>query len=68
MVIYHYCVEPGCDFTTTWEGGSAADDPSLPHLFVNPAHTVRSGVNGKHKRNYELQKTGDTDVTRDNAE
>lgn len=63
--IYQYCIQEGCPFTATWNGGSAGEDPSLPHLFMHPEHTVRSGVNEEHKRNYELQKSGEVDVTRD---
>lgn len=65
--IFQYCLEPGCDWTETWSGGSAADDPSLVHLFTNPDHTVRGGVNDEHKRNYERQKNG-KDVTAEKIE
>lgn len=66
--LYQYCLEQGCDFTAAWGGGSARDDPSLPHLFENPEHTVRSGANDYHERLYQMQKSGQRDVTRDRLE
>lgn len=65
--IYEYCLEPGCPFTALWEGGSAGDDPSISHLYVNPEHTVRSGVNDEHRRNYLRQKRGAADITEETA-
>ena len=63
--IYQYCITPGCSFTVSWNGGSAGDDPSLPHLMMNPDHTVRSGVHDGHKELFEAQKSGEMDVTED---
>lgn len=63
--LYQYCLQPGCSFTESWNGGSAGEDPALPHLFMNPEHTVRGGASDKHKRYYQRQKSGELDVTRE---
>lgn len=67
MSIYQYCLEPGCSFVAVWEGGSADEDPSYLHLFVTDDHTVRSGANEEHERNYHLQKSGEKDITSNNV-
>lgn len=63
--LFQYCLEPGCAFTAKWQGGSASEDPSLPHLFINPEHTVRSGAHLGHLRLMKMQQQGKKDVTQD---
>jgi hypothetical protein len=31
-----------CEWSATWEGGPATDDPVLAHLTFHPDHTVRT--------------------------
>lgn len=63
MSIYQYCLAEDCGYTAQWEGGSAADDPSLDHLRANPDHTVRSGANEYHEKLFKLQRDNEFDVT-----
>jgi hypothetical protein len=63
--LFQYCVEPGCNYTERWPGGSAADDPAVDHLVKNPDHTVRSGAHLGHLRLMKLQQQGKMDHSRD---
>ena len=63
--IYQYCLEPSCSFTASWNGGTAGEDPAIPHLMMNPDHTVRSGVHDGHRGLFEAQRSGDMDITED---
>lgn len=63
MSLHQYCVEPGCSWTATWEGGSAANDPAIKHLKSNPDHTVRSGGHEGHRNIEQEQAAGKIDAT-----
>jgi hypothetical protein len=61
--LYQYCLEDGCTYAATWQGGSAADDPAMDHLMANPDHSVMGGASKKHLDNYRAQKRGEN-ITR----
>lgn len=43
MTLYVYCTADGCGYSTTWGGGTAADDPAVEHA-KDTGHTVKTTV------------------------
>ena len=58
MLLYQYCIEDGCTWTSPWGGGTAEDDPATGHALSHPGHRIRGGSSELHSKQYYRQKNG----------